>query len=52
MEYVRLGSSDLMVSEACLGTMTFGRAHTYEDGCRQMDYALSQGVNFFDTGAM
>ncbi len=32
--------------------MTWGRQNTEEEGHAQMDYALSQGVNFFDTAEL
>lgn len=32
--------------------MTWGRQNTEEEGHAQMDYALDQGVNFFDTAEM
>lgn len=49
MEYRRLGRTDLKVSAICLGTMTWGQQNTEAEGHEQMDYALDQGVNFFDT---
>lgn len=52
MQYKKLGSSDLMVSECCLGTMTFGEQNAEKEGHEQMDYALSKGVNFFDTAEL
>ncbi len=52
MEYRRLGRTDLHVSVICLGTMTWGEQNTEVDGHRQMDYALDQGVNFWDTAEM
>jgi aryl-alcohol dehydrogenase-like predicted oxidoreductase len=52
MEYRRLGRSDLHVSVICLGTMTWGAQNTEADGHQQMDYALDQGVNFWDTAEM
>jgi len=52
MEYRRLGRSDLRVSVICLGTMTWGTQNTEADGHQQMDYALDQGVNFWDTAEM
>lgn len=47
-----LGSSGLEVSEICLGTMTWGNQNTEAEGHTQMDYALDQGINFFDTAEM
>ncbi len=52
MEYRRLGRTDLKVSVICLGTMTWGEQNTEAEGHEQMDYALDQGVNFFDTAEM
>ncbi|MBF2755041.1 MAG: aldo/keto reductase [Gammaproteobacteria bacterium AqS3] len=52
MEYRQLGTSGEKVSLICLGTMTWGNQNTQEEGFEQMDYALSQGVNFFDTAEM
>lgn len=52
MEYRRLGHTDLNVSLICLGTMTWGQQNTEADGHEQMDYALDQGINFFDTAEL
>lgn len=52
MIYHRLGTTDLDVSAIALGTMTWGVQNTEPEGHEQMDYALSQGVNFFDTAEM
>lgn len=52
MEYRTLGRTDIKVSLICLGTMTWGRQNTKDDAFDQMDYALAQGVNFFDTAEM
>jgi aryl-alcohol dehydrogenase-like predicted oxidoreductase len=52
MEYRRLGRTDLNVSLICLGTMTWGQQNTEADGHAQMDYALEQGINFFDTAEL
>ncbi len=52
MEYRRLGRSDIKVSSICLGTMTWGEQNSEADGHAQMDYALDQGVNFWDTAEM
>eukprot|EP00584_Thalassiosira_punctigera_P009220 CAMPEP_0172534980 /NCGR_PEP_ID=MMETSP1067-20121228/7171_1 /TAXON_ID=265564 ORGANISM="Thalassiosira punctigera, Strain Tpunct2005C2" /NCGR_SAMPLE_ID=MMETSP1067 /ASSEMBLY_ACC=CAM_ASM_000444 /LENGTH=434 /DNA_ID=CAMNT_0013319863 /DNA_START=8 /DNA_END=1312 /DNA_ORIENTATION=+ len=48
----RLGSSDLVVSETCLGTMTFGVQNDASDAYAQLDYALSRGCNFVDTAEL
>ena len=52
MLYRRLGQTDIEVSVICLGTMTWGQQNTEADAHQQMDYALSQGVNFIDTAEM
>ncbi|MBG7601892.1 MAG: aldo/keto reductase [Gammaproteobacteria bacterium] len=52
MEYRTLGQTELQVSAIGLGTMTWGLQNTQEEGFEQMDYALEQGVNFFDTAEM
>lgn len=49
MKYKKLGSSNLNVSEVCLGTMTFGEQNNEEESFAIMDFAVSRGVNFFDT---
>ncbi|MDY6918927.1 MAG: NADP(H)-dependent aldo-keto reductase [Pseudomonadota bacterium] len=48
----RLGNTDLMVSELCLGTMTWGQQNTREEAFEQLDAALDYGVNFIDTAEM
>ena len=52
MDYRKLGRTDLKVSAICLGTMTWGVQNTEAEGHAQMDYALDQGVNFWDTAEM
>ena len=52
MNYRKLGTTDLKVSTICLGTMTWGEQNTQEQGFEQMDYALDQGVNFWDTAEL
>ena len=49
MEYTNIKGTGLKVSRVCLGTMTFGGQTGEEDAIRIVDYALDQGVNFFDT---
>jgi len=52
MNYKKLGNTDLDVSTICLGTMTWGEQNTQAEGFEQMDYALDQGVNFWDTAEL
>ena len=52
MNYKKLGNTDIDVSTICLGTMTWGEQNTQEEAFRQMDYALDQGVNFWDTAEL
>ncbi|MHA1524974.1 MAG: aldo/keto reductase [Alphaproteobacteria bacterium] len=52
MEHRTLGRSDLRVSALCLGTMTFGQQNTKEEAFEQMDFALDQGIDFFDTAEL
>ncbi len=49
MNYKKLGNTDLDVSTICLGTMTWGEQNSEKEGFEQMDFALGQGVNFWDT---
>ncbi len=49
MNYKKLGSTDVNVSTICLGTMTWGEQNSKADGFEQMDYAIDNGVNFWDT---
>ncbi|RZO49390.1 MAG: aldo/keto reductase [Candidatus Pelagibacterales bacterium] len=52
MNYKKLGNTDLKVSTICLGTMTWGEQNDEKDAFEQMDYAVDQGVNFFDTAEL
>ena len=52
MQYRPLGRTGLSVSAIGLGTMTWGRQNTEAEGHAQMDYALGEGVNFWDTAEM
>jgi len=48
-----LGSSNLEVTEACLGTMTWGVQNSEEEAHAQLDYAVKEcGVNFIDTAEL
>ena len=53
MDYVKLGTSDLVVSKVCLGTMTWGQQNTMAEGVEQMNIAFDEyGINFMDTAEM
>ena len=52
MRQIKLGRTDLMVSELCLGTMTWGSQNSEAEGHAQADLALDHGVNFWDTAEM
>mgnify|MGYP001186868378 FL=1 len=52
MDYNLLPDTDIKVSKICLGTMTWGRQNTEAEGHEQMDYALEEGVNFFDVAEL
>jgi len=52
VNYRKLGTTNLNVSEICLGSMTWGTQNTESEGHQQLDYALHQGVNFIDTAEM
>ncbi|MGA7950548.1 MAG: aldo/keto reductase [Thiobacillaceae bacterium] len=52
MRRIFLGRSDLSVSQICLGTMTFGQQNSEAEAHAQLNFALSQGINFIDTAEM
>lgn len=52
MEQRALGRSGIMVSELCLGCMTFGTQLTREETFQQLDRALEAGITTFDTAEM
>ncbi|WP_226529543.1 aldo/keto reductase [Metabacillus niabensis] len=49
MQYKTLGKSGLLVSELCLGAMTFGKEVNEEDSINMVHRFLDQGGNFIDT---
>ncbi len=49
IELRKLGCSDLRVSSAALGVMTFGAKTAQADAFRQLDLAFAAGINLFDT---
>ncbi|MEM7724115.1 MAG: aldo/keto reductase, partial [Pseudomonadota bacterium] len=52
MRYIPLGSTDVMITDYCLGTMTWGSQTPEDDAHRQMDMALAAGINIVDTAEM
>ena len=52
MKYNRLGKSGIVVSDICMGTMTFGNHCDEAMALRIMDRAYDAGVDFFDTAEM
>lgn len=52
MQYKNLGNSDLVVSDLCLGSMTWGTQNTPAEGHAQIDRALAAGINLIDTAEM
>lgn len=49
MQYNRLGRSSIVVSDLCMGTMTFGAQADEKSAFRIMDMAFEAGVDFYDT---
>ncbi|SDH45105.1 aldo/keto reductase [Alteribacillus bidgolensis] len=49
MKYKKLGKSGAIVSELCLGTMTFGKGTSEKDAVRMVHQFLDYGGNFIDT---
>lgn len=52
MKYTNLPNTNIKVSKLCLGTMNWGNQNTEAEGHAQMDYAIEQGINFFDTAEL
>ena len=48
----RLGKSSIVVSDICMGTMTFGNQSDEAESFRIMDMAYDAGVDFYDTAEM
>ncbi|NWK57289.1 aldo/keto reductase [Verrucomicrobiaceae bacterium N1E253] len=49
MKQNRLGTSGIVVSEICMGTMTFGKQADKEMSFRILDQSIDAGIDFFDT---
>ena len=52
MRKKQMGRTDVMVSELCLGTMTFGTQTREPEAHAQIDLSLERGINFLDTAEM
>src|SRR5688572_18401494 len=53
MTKVNLKGTDLYVSRACFGTMTFGsQVKEQTTATRMVDFCIDAGINFFDTANM
>jgi aryl-alcohol dehydrogenase-like predicted oxidoreductase len=52
MQRRRLGKSGIVVSDICMGTMTFGSQCDEKDSFRIMDMAFDAGIDFYDTAEM
>lgn len=52
MDKRELGRTGLLVTETCLGTMTWGQQNTEAEAFEQLDFAIDYGVNFVDTAEM
>lgn len=49
MKKRRLGKSGMVVSEICMGTMTFGSSCNEKEAHRILDRAFDAGIDFYDT---
>ena len=52
MKRKTLPGTSLEVTEACLGTMTWGEQNSEAEAHAQLDRAIERGVNFIDTAEM
>ena len=52
MRAIPLGSTSEMITDYCLGTMTWGNQTPEADAHRQMDMALEAGITIVDTAEM
>ena len=52
MKKNNLGQTDIMVSEICLGTMTWGQQNSEKEAHDQLSFAIERGINFIDTAEM
>jgi aryl-alcohol dehydrogenase-like predicted oxidoreductase len=52
MRRIPLGSTEVTITDYCLGTMTWGNQTPEADAHRQMDMALDAGIDIVDTAEM
>jgi len=52
MQLKPLANTGILLPEICLGTMTFGEQNTQAEAFQQLEYALEQGLFFWDTAEM
>lgn len=52
MKFNPLAHTGIQLPEICLGTMTFGEQNTQAEAFEQLNYALDQGLYFWDTAEM
>lgn len=52
MQRRRLGQSGISVTDICMGTMTFGSQCDQSLSFKILDYALDQGIDFYDAAEM
>lgn len=52
MKHIELGRTGIMVSDWCLGTMTYSNQTSQKDAHRQIEMALDAGINFIDSAEM
>ena len=52
MKKNNLGKTEILVSEICLGTMTWGQQNNEKEAHNQLSYASERGINFIDTAEM
>ena len=49
MQHKRLGQSAIVVSDICMGTMTFGSQTDEAEAFRILDACFDAGIDFYDT---
>ena len=52
MKKNNLGKTEILVSEICLGTMTWGQQNNEKEAHDQLSYATERGINFIDMAEM